>query len=250
MTTTSATYRVAGESAKKNENLTAVQMVSEFARCIGELFERHRPRRIIETGTYLGTGTTGIICSTLQRLGINDAAFYSIEVNPAHYRKAVANLAARGHAPRLLNGLSVPRSLLPTREQIEQAYVNDPPPARIFVDHDERKRVDLYYRETDFPHLPDDLLSQCLGAFDGRPDFVLLDSGGHMGNVEFCYTIERLRGECLVALDDIRHVKHYRSFAQLQADPRFELLVQSPEKFGFCLARFTPTAGRAADDAT
>ena len=76
--------------------------------------------------------------------------------------------------------------------------------------------------------------------FDHRPDFVLLDSGGHMGYVEFRYALPLIHGPCYIALDDIYHVKHHRSFRELQNDPRFELVAVSEEKFGFCVARFTP----------
>jgi len=45
-------------------------------------------------------------------------------------------------------------------------------------------------------------------------------------------------------LDDIHHVKHHRSFQQLSADPRFEVIKAMKEKAGFCLAKFTPAAPR------
>ncbi|GAH97755.1 unnamed protein product, partial [marine sediment metagenome] len=51
---------------------------------------------------------------------------------------------------------------------------------------------------------------------------------------------DNLQGECHIALDDIYHVKHHRSFKQIQEDDRFELIVHSEEKFGFCIAKFTP----------
>jgi hypothetical protein len=86
--------------------------------------------------------------------------------------------------------------------------------------------------------VPDDLLGGCLREFGGRPDFVLLDSAGHMGHIEFAYLLSQLTGPCHIALDDIRHIKHHRSFRQIQSNPRFELLVSSNEKFGFCLANY------------
>jgi hypothetical protein len=62
-----------------------------------------------------------------------------------------------------------------------------------------------------------------------------------MGFVEFNYIIEQLRGPCVIALDDIAHVKHYRSYQRIQSDPRFQIVQAGEEKFGFCIARFTPT---------
>lgn len=231
-------YRVAGRMS--SADLTRIDAGSHFARCIGDVFRRFRPRRVVETGTYLGTGTTLIIARALQELAADDAVFYSIEVNPKHAGRARESLGRAGLDVNILNGLSVPRDLLPPVEQIEHAYVQQVLADGLVVDHEESSRAALYYRETDFPDLPDDLLGRVLSDFDHRPDFVLLDSGGHLGHVEFRYTIDRLRAPCLIALDDIHHVKHYRSFQDLRADDRFDLLAASEEKFGFCIARFNP----------
>jgi predicted O-methyltransferase YrrM len=219
---------------------THVETQSSFGAEIRELFAKIRPRKIIETGTYLGTGTTTIIARALEALGIYDAAFYTIEVNPQHYARAKEHLAANNFKVHALNGLSVPRSVLPDRDQIARRTITDVDYDGIFADHSEEDRVALYYEETDFPGVGDDLLYTCLKQFDFKPDFVLLDSAGHMGSIEFDYLIENLQGECTIALDDIYHVKHHRSFQKIQEDQRFQLIVHSKEKFGFCIARFTP----------
>lgn len=232
-------YRIAGHFSPKH-NLTGVATESHFGRCVRQLFSQIRPRRVIETGTYHGTGTTTIIASALRDSGIDDAVFFSIEVNPHNYRKALANLAKQNLSVSVLNGLSVPRHLLPSMGQIEQHYVREVEADGIFVDHEEAQRAMLYHKETDHPDAPDDLLGRCLKEFDYRPDFVLLDSGGHMGHVEFRYVLPLIQAPCHLALDDIYHVKHHRSFQELGDDPRFKLLTVSEEKFGFCIAKFTP----------
>jgi cephalosporin hydroxylase len=234
-------YRIAGHVSLK-QNLTGVATESHLARCVRQLFAQVRPRRVIETGTYHGTGSTTIIASALRDAGIGDATFFSIEVNPHNYRKSLANLAKQNLAVSVLNGLSVPRQLLPSREQIEQHYVREVEADGIFVDHEEAQRAMLYHKETDYPDAPDDLLGRCLKNFNCRPDFVLLDSGGHMGHVEFRYVLPLIKAPCHIALDDIYHVKHHRSFQELGDDPRFELVAVSEEKFGFCIAKFMPGA--------
>ncbi|MBN1124196.1 MAG: glycosyltransferase [Sedimentisphaerales bacterium] len=220
----------------------SIKTESSFADNIRDLFSRIRPRKVIETGTFLGTGTTTVIARTLRSLGLDDAVFFTIEVNPVNHYRARQNLAASGLEAHCLNGLSVPRAMLPGKDDIRRRTVTHLPDNEIFVDHKEEKRVDLYYAETDFPNVPENLLYKCLQAFDFQPDFVLLDSAGHMGNVEFNYLIENLKGPCYIALDDIYHVKHHKSLEQIQADPRFEIIVASREKFGFCIVRFTPVS--------
>jgi len=233
--------KVAGEHATPYD-LTAVDGDSEFACTIMALFADIRPKKIIETGTYLGEGTTRIIASTLKSLGITDSVFCTIECNPGNYHQAQANLAQRGliDGVHMLHGLSVPRCKLPTIEEIEQSCVNQIEYDDIFVDHQEQQRALLYYRETDFTGVEEDMLGRALEVYGDRPDFVLLDSGGHMGYVEFNYLISRLKGPCYLALDDIFHIKHHKSYRQMQTDSRFEILKVSQEKFGFCLAKFTP----------
>ncbi len=221
---------------------TQVAGESSFGAEIRKLFSKIKPRKIIETGTYLGTGTTTIIAGALKALGIHDAAFYTIEVNPQNYARAKEYFTASNMNVQALNGLSVPRSMLPDRDQIARRTITDVDYDGIFVDHREQGRVELYYGETDFPQVEDDLLYKCLERFDFKPDFVLLDSAGHIGSIEFGYLIESLRGECYIALDDVYHVKHHRSFQVIQSDPRFEVVTASKEKFGFCIAHFKPKA--------
>ncbi len=219
-----------------------IETESAFGAEIRNLFARIRPRKIIETGTFLGMGTTTIIAAALKALGISDAAFYTIEVNPQFCARAKEYFAANHTNVQALNGLSVPRYMLPDRDEIARKTITDVDYDGIFVDHKEQSRVELYYSETDFPQVEDDLLYKCLERFDFRPDFVLLDSGGHIGSIEFDYLIESLQGECYIALDDIYHTKHHRSFQRIQNDPRFEVITASKEKFGFCIAHFTPKA--------
>lgn len=233
-------YRIAGRLSK--EDLTLIDTGGEFAERIRKLFTDSRPKKIIETGTYFGTGTTTIIANTIKALAIEDATFYSIEVNPRHYSKALAHITREGLNVKPLNGLSVPRSLLPSRAEIEQRYVSSVLADQLIVDHEPDQRTEFYFRETDFPHLQDDLLGQILAEFGNKADFVLLDSGGHMGYVEFQYLTSKLRSPCWIALDDIFHVKHHLSFKDIETDPRFVIETVSREKFGFCIARFTPAA--------
>ena len=224
------------------DDITAVRTDSAFASSVRSVFGKIRPAKLVETGTFVGKGTTSVIAAALRDMGIADARFYSIEVNPGLHALARKNLEQAGLAPfvQLLNGLSVPRSLLPGREDIEERTVRNTGKDPVWVDHDPADRVEKYYAETNFPDVPDDLLGRVMAIFGGKPDFVLLDSGGHMGYTEFTYLVSLLKGECYIALDDIFHVKHQRSFNAMSSDSRFEIITSVREKAGFCIARFTP----------
>lgn len=241
----SPSIRIAGEGIK-DADLTEVGGESTFARSIRDVFRRFRPQRLIETGTYHGTGTTAILAGCLKDLQADEAQFFSIEVNPRNVQMATANLGRLGLGDRvtILNGLSLPAGLLPDEATIEASLVHNLERdfQNVYVDHPPEHRAHLYFQETHVEGVPEDVLGRCLRFFDHRPDFVLLDSGGHLGFREFQYLVSQLEGPCLIALDDIRHVKHCRSFDQMRQDPRFEILVASDEKFGFCIARFDPGA--------
>lgn len=232
-------YRIAAH-LDQQKDLTRIDTESHFARCLKDLFARIRPKRVIETGTYHGTGTTTVIARALRDLRITDSRFISIEVNPRNVTRASANLQKEDLVVELFNGLTVPRALLPSIEQIDRELVKNVLSDDLIVDHEEADRARLYFGETDFSDLPDDMLGTALDEFDGSPDFVLLDSGGHMGYVEFKYLVSKLRGPCHIALDDIYHVKHFRSFGEIRNDKRFQLVAASEEKFGFCIATFNP----------
>jgi hypothetical protein len=234
--------KIAGIDNVSSKDLTQIDEGSQFAAVIQHLVLTAKPRRIIETGTYLGEGTTRAIASALNEVGNRDAAFFSIEVNRSNLQRAALNLHSRGLLEwvRLLNGLSLPRESLPSQEQIQSTLVDNPEFPDIFVDHREAQRAELYYAETNFAEVEDNLLGRVLELFNSCPDFVLLDSGGHIGTAEFEFLIPKLRAPCFIALDDIYHVKHHRNFRSMQSDTRFNILTASKEKFGFCLAHFTP----------
>lgn len=229
------------EEFSKGEDLTEISNESHFSRAITDVMLEFKPLKLIETGTYLGKGTTKIIASALRKLK-NKATFYSIEVNPKNHQKAAENISASGLTEfvNLLNGLSVPKSLLPDKSRIFEETVASVEFKDVFIDHPENERVEKYFDETNFPGLPEDLLGQCLAEFEYKPDFVLLDSGGHMGYIEFNYLISNIQSECIIALDDVYHIKHHKSFLFMKQDQRFEVIVESKEKFGFCIAKFTP----------
>ena len=203
-----------------------------------KLFERIRPAKIIETGTYKGQGTTSIIARALRDFAIpND--FTTIEVNPEHHAEANRYFNSQGIRLNSLCGLSLPRALLPSQEKIRDEFVQHKEFSGIYYDHDEGKRAELYFAETNF-NVPDNLLHKVLEQYAFAPDFVLLDSAGHLGFAEFQYLIAHLKAPCFLMLDDVYHCKHYKSLQVIKNDPRFSLLVECPEKFGFCIAQFTP----------
>lgn len=206
---------------------------------IKRVFRELKPRRILETGAHLGTGTTRIIGEAIREAGLSGVQFISIEVNPDYARQARENTQSAGIDVDIRHGLSVPRGLLPTPAQVKRDLIDNVDPA-VFVDHAETERVQLYVAETGFAGVEDDLLGKALRDWNGKVDFLLLDSAGHMGFIEFQYALSQLKAPCMMMLDDTHHVKHHPSLLAMKKDKRFTIEVDSREKFGYVLAHFQP----------
>jgi hypothetical protein len=215
---------------------------TEFYQILQQAVAQCRPLNMIETGTYLGMGTTSALCLGLSRIPQVKCNFYSIEISPVFYSAALQNLRQKNllQYVHILNGLSVPRNMLPTKEAIQKTTVDDCIRSGIYADFPENMRAEVYHSETARQDCPEDLLGLCLAACDFRPDILLLDSAGHMGFIEFQYALSKIQGQCLFILDDTRHVKHHNSLHFMSNDKRFQILNNSHERFGFCIARYTP----------
>lgn len=224
-------------------NATEIGFDSEFAKCLRAYFYTHNPEAIIETGTYHGNGSTAIIASLIRDIPIGDAAFYSIECNREFIDIALDNLEANklDQYVSIIHGLSIPRSLLPTVEIINFKIGAAKYFPGIIIDHrqDPDNAANYYFKETSFG-TKDDCLGKLLEFWNNCADFVFLDSGGHIGDIEFRYLISKLKCPCGIALDDTNHLKHYNSLNIIKSDSRFEIINEGSEKFGFCIAKFTP----------
>lgn len=190
--------------------------------------DRLDPQVVIESGTYLGTGTTRAL---LRALGARrPRRFVTIEVSASLLRQARTNLA---DAPWIecVWGMSI------RREEAIEFVKNDSflreldPNLDIFVDFLPDPAAG-YLAELQgglggesSSDAPDGLLEQLLPLHAEDRPLVALDSAGGVGYLEFRETV-RLLGENPYGLflDDINHVKHYRSKLHIEADPAFTVV--------------------------
>lgn len=213
----------------------------EFRSAITKYLSVNKPEIIIETGTYHGEGSTRLIAYLIKSLELETSEFYSIECNPENIQKAKDNLNNRDlyDYVNIIEGLSIPRSMLPSHEQI-CVDIRDAKNKRVFVDHDV---VDygFYVKESQVDNLKEEgSLGKLLMQFHGEIDFLLLDSAGHIGTLEFQYALGHIKAPCAIALDDTKHLKHYRSLEIIKNSKRFKLIHESEDKFGSAIAIYTP----------
>lgn len=181
--------------------------------------------RIIETGTYLGLGTTTAILNGIDQHSERPVSFVSIEVNPYNFEQAKRNL--KGRNVTILNGLSIPKELLPKKREIAFDGFDDD----VAVDHFPHNRAELYFKETGY-EVPDKQLDKALLFTSFYPSLVVLDSSGHVGLIEFEYFMSKAKGNFYLALDDTNHVKHAKTVQLIETDNRFTLTFSTEEKFG------------------
>lgn len=220
-------------------DLAEIGVESQFAKAIWDYFIQEAPAVIIETGLYHGTGSTKLIASIIKKLDLTNSKFYSIECNPKFIDIAKSNL----YDDELLdyvqieNGLSIPKEWLPSKWSIDQEIKNAQE-KKMTVDH-ELVDSGMYEQET-VVFCEDNILGRLFEKHPLRIEFILLDSAGHTGIVEFMYVTSLLKHKCCIALDDTKHLKHYRSLETMKSDRRFKIIHESDEKFGSAMAIFTP----------
>jgi hypothetical protein len=202
-----------------------------FADALRAIIKERNPQRILETGTYDGQGSTRAIAEAIHP----DALFMTIEVSASNAIRARDNL--RGLPAVVLTGLSLTRDQLPDAATLATTLASGP---WEFIDHEPDVRVARYLEEQG-TRGRDGLLESALGIMGGKPDLVLLDSAGHLGWLEFCEALRLIKGPCVIALDDTRHVKHCRSLEHIKARPeQFTMIAEGSDRCGWCIAEYRP----------
>lgn len=198
----------------------------ELRKDIYDVIMKYRPSSIIETGTYNGLGSTSAILHGLKDANIQRFSFISIECNPHNYAEAQKNIGGEKYdgTLMLMNAVSVPRELLPIR-------IEDNFPPDVITDHVDSSR---YIKEIP-NNVQDDGLMTALHLINFAPDLVLLDSAGHLGEVEFDYVISLVDSSFILILDDIKHRKHYNTMRKIRGDKRYEIIKESDNKFGHAI---------------
>jgi hypothetical protein len=201
---------------------------------------------IIETGTYLGTGSTRILAEFFARRPIK--RFVTMEANWNYWRIARKNLR-RFPFVEATWGLSVTKKKALNFINQDDAIHNHSRYPEIFID-DVNDPVGFYTREVKGAHAAgsehalksalksaleraskpffwkgEDLLPRTLELHRDQFPLIVLDSAGGIGNLEF-RTVLASMGDASYALllDDTHHLKHFRSLRHIQSDAQFRLI--------------------------
>lgn len=188
--------------------------------------ERPRIRVIIETGTYLGLGSTQLLIRAIKQFEKeNPRAFsidlYTIEIDEGNYLKAQNNLKDYPFV-HCLHGCSIDAEkarefikndkMLLEHEKYPDIFIDSlDDPTGFYLDEIRGKRFNYGYGERN-----NILMKLMPQVFKKRPLF-LLDSAGGLGYLEFQTVVENMGNHrYYILLDDVSHVKHNRSAAYIK----------------------------------
>ncbi len=191
---------------------------NEFRDVVRRLVKEHGIDEVVETGTYLGTGSTSVFAG-------EDLNVFTVECNVNHLLQAAENLKGMSNVC-FIHGLSLKReSIISGLMSMEfpKGGIYDSPNPKVF-----------YIQEANQPVLVEDALS-LLSKNESR-QLVFLDSGGGLGYLEFLEFMSwplSVRRHKVLLLDDVTHVKHARSVQSLK-DWGFDVGVSQDGRFAWC----------------
>ncbi len=216
-----------------------MSVAKDFSNELARLIRDNGFTFVLETGTYDGRGSTRNFAQALSATG-KPWQLHTVEINPKYAAQARNNLKDFTNIT-FHEGLSLARADMPepqdTHTWIDQCAQDFP---GLYVDYLPSDPVAGYHKETFNDAAKDNILSTLLAQ--NRFDLILLDSAGHLGYREFDLFRRQCRHTCIVALDDVDHIKHAKSVADALNDPRFTLIFRTHEKFGAAIFTFNPHA--------
>ena len=195
----------------------------------------------LETGTFLGTGSTAIVSEAFQRVAA-PKRFVTLEVNFANWCRATANLR-RYPFVECRWGATVAIEAALEFLRTDEMLVNHTRYSGIYID-DTDDPIGWYSREicgqlpfSQAVEIPaatkellwggENLLADLLRLHADHRPLIVLDSAGGIGLLEFRIVLEPMKGrQFFLLLDDTHHLKHYRSLEHIRGSADFDIVAQ------------------------
>jgi len=232
-----------------------------FITTIESIINNNDINYIVESGTYIGTGSTRTISDILAKTTKNLKKFYTIEVDNTFFRKAKKNLKKYSFVEPIW-GISVDPEVAINFVNSDEAIVNHQKYPDVFIDT-LINPVEFYTNEIKGqfsrlsvkPTLWDRIFKQktlseekfqknvfkdLLPKIKNSNPIILLDSAGGIGWLEFKTVMEYMRNDpFIIILDDIHHLKHFRSLEYIENSEKFTIINKSIQD-GWVIANYKP----------
>ena len=186
---------------------------------------------IIESGTYIGTGSTKILSEifsdskTLKKL-------FTIEINGEYYIKALENLKEYNFV-ECINGFSLDLTECINYIDNDEYLLNHQNYDDIYIDSFDP--IINYKNEIMVSQWrPQNILKKLITENFNEKLLMVLDSAGGIGYFEFLNVNEFLKDkDYYLLMDDVDHIKHYRSKKDILNDSSFDVIITN-DNYLFC----------------
>jgi len=230
----------------KKTSSASMENISLLSDSLKHEIETNNISTVIESGTFKGLGSTKTIATVFEELG-RTPDFYTLEASWINWKQAKMNLRKYSFVKPVW-GKSVPYNeavsfikedeVLKNHNNYPNIYIdggNDPAAfylkeisgefgfSRFSIVNKILKRLEEFDRSKFYQG--DDLLRKYLQRFKDRNPLILLDSCGGIGYLEFSILLEIMKDyPFYLILDDINHLKHFRSFEMIKDNPDFKII--------------------------
>lgn len=218
-----------------------------FLTTIDKILTSYPIKTIIESGTFKGTGSTTTLAKAIIKNNVSLDNFYTIEVDYNFYNAAKKWLK-RYKFVHPIWGLSVDESEAMSFIENDEAINNHNKYPDIYIDTLINPK-DFYLNEIkgqlsktnklsslrklfNFKSKNDafqmDVFASLLPKVKDQMSLILLDSAGGIGFLEFNTILKYLHNsEFIIILDDIHHLKHFRSLQHIKSSNNFRLIAEN-----------------------
>jgi hypothetical protein len=227
----------------------------ELRSLLRDVIVRERIQHVVETGTHEGMGSTRFVAESFPP-GASPTSFVTIEAGWKSWRRARRNLRRFsfvtplwGHTLGLRTAIEfVERDeCIRHHERYPDVFIDELDDPVAFYTRELVRGLDgtprqihrrlQYAIDRRLRYSGEDLLAKSLSCVRDETPLVILDSAGGTGWLEFTTLVETMQTRPYVLLlDDVHHLKHFRSLAHVRQDPAFEILGLD-EAHGWMLAK-------------
>jgi hypothetical protein len=210
--------------------------------CLEDLANTRMINYIVETGTFDGLGSSTMIANAFEK-SPTLKKFFTIEISYSDYKKAKKNLSHFLFVD-CLYGCSVNRdeaidfvlhdNAILNHEAYPDIYIDfASDPTRFYLhelkagwDTSKKNMISRLLRR--WPQ--SELLKKLLVKYAEHKLLIVLDSAGGIGQMEFKLVSNIMKDRPhFLLLDDINHLKHFRSYEEIKSNEKYKILGISTE---------------------
>jgi hypothetical protein len=246
-----------------DSHLASISMFADdtFITALEDLFSQNEITKIVETGTFLGLGSTTFLAKAILKSKKKLPEFITIEVDSKSYKKAVKNLAQYPFiTPKW--GLSVSSKeakefilnddAILNHQKYPDLFIDDVSnPTKFYLNEIEGKLSQSSQKPTFVDKLKkriwtseknqfeDNIFQSVIPEIQNDTPLFLLDSAGGLGYLEFQKVNLLMNGHShFLILDDTHHLKHFRSCEHIYNNKNYTLIAENRER-GWLIAKFS-----------